>query len=552
MMHEDELQDPKPCVINENLLQIGIREGLTDAERERLDESKKPGNETPSTLSLSPPDINVLRLNFMHIRKIDNLQCYTGLKELYLANNCITKIENLACLANLTKLDLSFNLIADVDEKDQPFNPFEGLECLNNLEELSLFKNRITRLENFPNLPKLRYLSLGRNKISELNEIPHLYKLKSLRILTIVGNPIADKDICKLTVLAYLQNLHFLDYTRVTAADVQDARERHSDQLNQLQQTEDLEKVQRDNEKAQEARAKVYREAFVHKIYDLNVSLFKKDSEHAKLRSVAELAEPYMRFADDLKKTVDAFIDDMLAQSKLLSEEEEQFNTAYNKVTEENRLEMVQMIKRLERKRRKFIESINPEEEQQNEPLPDGEQDPEDESAKFMQEINDAEDELLTTEFALVDMVSEMIRLYETELEERINAIAEKITVFFGNIRNLNSDYNERVSEVCLRLWERLNQGETLEISEEIRGILVDKDALASTIQTSHEYRNTKIYKREESITTSYKQKGDQMIATARQNDLERNRKRIAEISKYIQNTIEVIHSFDDGDDEEE
>ena len=486
----------------------------------------------------------------MHIRKIDNLQCYTGLKELYLANNNIKKIENLTCLPQLVKLDLSFNEIYDIDDNDQPFNPFEGLESLSNLEELSLFKNKITRLENFPILPKLRYLSLGRNKISELTEIQNLYKLKTLRILTIVGNPIAQKDICKLTVLAYLDNLHFLDYVRVSIDDVKDARERHSDHLNQLLQSEEVEKATRDNERAQDARAKTLRETFLNKIYDLHSSIFKKDNDHEKLRSIPDLAEPLLRFTDDLTKAESSFITDIIAQAHALNNEEQLFNEAYAKVTEDTRLTMVQMIKKLERKRRKFLETVTSEEEAINENQNDGETIYDIESKKFMDEISNTEDDLLTTEFGLVDMVAEMIRRYETELDERINQICEKIAGFFGVIRNINNEYNEKVNEICLKLWERFNQGEAVEVSEEIRTILVDKDALTSTIQTSHEHRNTKIYKREENITNAYKQRVDQMVTTARQNDLERNRKRITEIRKYIQNTIEVVRNLG-GDDED-
>ena len=40
----EEFSDPKPVVINETLLQIGARNGLTEAERERLEESEKSGN----------------------------------------------------------------------------------------------------------------------------------------------------------------------------------------------------------------------------------------------------------------------------------------------------------------------------------------------------------------------------------------------------------------------------------------------------------------------------------------------------------------------------
>jgi hypothetical protein len=472
----------------------------------------------------------------MHIRKIDNLQCYTALQELYLANNLITKIQNLHPVVTLRKLDLSFNLITD----------FEGLQSLINLEELSLFKNKITKLELFPILPKLRLLSLGRNKIAELSELQHLYKLKSLRIMTLIDNPIHEKDIFKLTVLAYLPGLHFLDYARVTASDITDAKERHSDQLNALQQQDYLDRQQQENERNAEINAKLNRDAFVHKIADLHQSLFKKDNDHLKLKSINEAAQPYMKFVDDMRKAIDAFVSEMKTQYRLLNEEEQLFQEAYTKVTEDSRLEMIRAVKTMERKRRAFMVSFNTEEEQAAEaPNDDAE------SVRFVELISEVKDDLLRQEFALVDMVSEMIRAYETVLfDDMLGAINERISSFFNVVRMTETEYNDKLTEICMKLWERFNQGEALEVSDEVRSILIDKDTLLSTITQSHEHRTTKLYRRQEDISGMYKAKIEALASNARQADLERNRKRIAEIANYIQNITRAIQMIEGGDDE--
>ncbi|KAH0791016.1 dynein regulatory complex subunit 3 [Histomonas meleagridis] len=527
----EEFSDPKPVVINETLLQIGARNGLTESERERLEESEKNGN---GIISLSPPDIKVLRLSYMHIRKIDNLQCYTSLQELNLSNNLITKIENLTTLVTLKKLDLSFNQISS----------FDGLETLVELEELSLFNNQIKKIEGFPILPKLKLLSLGRNKIEDLGELAHLFKLKALRVLTLTENPIREKEIFKLTVLAYLPNLRFLDYARVTAADIIDAKERNSENLNNLQQSDDYERVQQETKKAEEARNQLLRDSFLTKISNLHNSLFRKDSDHNKIRTISEIAEPYLKFTDDLKRTIESFVNEMIVQNRLLDEEESLFNQAYNYISEENRLQMVEIVKDLERRRRVFMESFNTEEEQTNETNESNE------NKTFLTEIDEIKDELFTEEFSLVDQVTEMIHMYETELDDRMNIINDKIILFFGSIRNLENDYNEKVMDICVRLWEKFSQGAILDVSDEIRSILVDKDSLLTTITQSHEHRTTKLYRRQEDITNMYKRKIEILTSNARQTDLERNRKRIAEISNYISNIATVIAMLEGGDDE--
>jgi hypothetical protein len=415
-----------------------------------------------------------------------------------------------------------------------------------NLEELSLFKNKVEKLENFPILPKLRLLSLGRNKIADLQELSHLYKLKALRVLTLIDNPIHEKDIFKLTVLAYLPGLHFLDYARVTASDITDAKERHSDSLTALQQQDYFERQQQDADKNAETNAKLLRDAFLNKIAELHLSLFKKDNDHTKLRTISEIAPPYMKFVDDLHKAVDSFIAEMKTQFRVLNEEDDLYQQAYRKVTEDNRLEMVDMIKALERKRREFMSSLNTEEEQLNENPNDDE-----ENLKFISDLDDVKDDLFTKEFALVDIVSEMIRAYESVLfDDLLGQINEKISSFFNIVRITETEYNDRVTEICMKLWERFNQGEAIDVSDEIRSILVDKDTLLSTITQSHEHRTTKLYRRQEEISQMYKGKIELLASSARLTDLERNRKRIAEISNYLQNITRAIHMIDGGDDE--
>jgi hypothetical protein len=258
----EELVEPRPVVINETLLLPDARERLTEAERERFGPNANP----------LPPDVTVLRLTYMFIRKIHNLQCHTALQELYLENNLIMTIENLEMLVTLKKLDLSFTQISE----------FEGLQTLANLEEISLFKNRI--------LPRLRLLWLGRNKIADLQEVARLHKLKTLRVITLIANPIHEKDIFKLTVLAYLPGLHFLDDARVKASNITDAKERHSDQLNSLLPQDHIESQQQESDKNAEMAAKLNRDAFLNKIVDRHVSLFMKDHGHHKLRTINEIA----------------------------------------------------------------------------------------------------------------------------------------------------------------------------------------------------------------------------------------------------------------------
>jgi hypothetical protein len=340
-------------------------------------------------------------------------------------------------LVTLQKLDLSFNQISE----------FSGLEFLAELEELSLFKDQIQSLDRFPILPKLWLLGLGRNKISDLQEISHLYKLKTLRVLTLVDNPIQTKDVFKLTVLAYLPGLRFLDYARVSQNDITDAKERHSDQLNALQQTDYLDRQAQESKEAEEAQQRLLHDAFLKRIAEMGTSLFKRDNDHAKLRTIGELATPLMRFTDDLRKAVEGFVTDMKTQYRLLLEEEELYRAAWAYLTEQNRLLMVKIVMQTERSRRTFMASVSAEDEED----PEAARDDDAKTKAFLAELEAVKHRLFTEEFILVDVIQEMIRLYEMELfDERLAVVNERIGAFFNVVRMLENDYNERVTDTCM------------------------------------------------------------------------------------------------------
>ncbi|CAK4694883.1 unnamed protein product [Aphanomyces euteiches] len=100
----------------------------------------------------------VLRLDWQRIGKIENLDVFSHIRELYLQHNLIPRIEN--------------------------------LDFHDHLEFLALSHNQISKIENLSHLTKLKFLDLSYNKITKLDiedELP-----PSLRVVRLAGNPLTE------------------------------------------------------------------------------------------------------------------------------------------------------------------------------------------------------------------------------------------------------------------------------------------------------------------------------------------------------------------------
>ena len=102
---------------------------------------------------------------------------FQNIKELKIIKEQITKIENGNQMfklmgASLRKLDLSLNLL----------KYFENFELLQNLRELNLSFNLIEDIQYIERLPNLKSLILDSNKIKKIGQIKGLRKLEYFSI----------------------------------------------------------------------------------------------------------------------------------------------------------------------------------------------------------------------------------------------------------------------------------------------------------------------------------------------------------------------------------
>ena len=91
--------------------------------------------------------------------------------------------------------------------------------------QLSLEENKITTLQDFPDLKNLMEIYLANNLISNPKEIQNLKHLHKLIILDISGNPLSKDPNYRIFTLYNLKKLKVLDGVSVEVAEHQIAKE---------------------------------------------------------------------------------------------------------------------------------------------------------------------------------------------------------------------------------------------------------------------------------------------------------------------------------------
>jgi hypothetical protein len=129
----------------------------------------------------------------------------------------------------------------------------------------------------------LQCLSLGNNRIDSLEQVVRLRQIRSLRMLTLANNPIESNAEYRMTVLAYVDSLHYLDYAMIDKAEKIAAKEQYHDELLDVEEKESVANEQVTRDKSVELYLVQLDHACILFAYTVFDDMFYEDNEIKRL-----------------------------------------------------------------------------------------------------------------------------------------------------------------------------------------------------------------------------------------------------------------------------
>ena len=458
-------------------------------------------------------EVTELRLSFKDVLKIDNLQGFQTLQVLCLDNNIIKNINNLDHLVSLTWLDLSFNCIREIS----------GLDNLLKLTDLSLFNNMITNIAGIEPCKHLQCLSLGNNNISALDNIVKLRHFRNLKLLNLEGNPISREGEYRMYILAYVNDLTYLDYSMVTKAETVAAREQYQDELLDVEEKEALEEEKVGREIAATRHTEKLKDANLSVVETIFDDMFADDMEMAKLRHLPGITDIINSFQSEVESASDLFLTAGLARDQQKQQEGQQFESAFRKLRVRYAGESVCMMENFGRTKKTAVKALMA---RPSVDLLDLE--------PLWETLRKLISALMDLEMRQVEQCEEIIGEYEAKYFELKQACLEGQQSFFRLIEEHENNFTRDLVQLMNELLDKMAKGDLPEdLSDEANSLLVDRDACMNAITGSHDIHVGKLYRREDEAKHNEESLFRKALRKYREEEHARSRNRITELNLF-------------------
>jgi len=504
----------EPQVISEDLLIEGVEEPV------------RPEGEPWEPIDF--PKATSLRLSFLNIIEISNLNNFDSLTTLRLDNNIIDKINNLNHLEKLTWLDLSFNNITKI----------ENLEQLKNLTDLSLYHNQIEEINNLDGCPNLNILSLGHNNIKDLKQIDYLRKFQNLRCVCLEGNRVCQHDSYNQHVLAYLTNLKYLDYMLIDRKAVFQAQEGYQlDELTELREREAAEKANLNAQKEKEAVLEKLRGAFLDCTEDLFEELFSKEVEPEHVTVLACYGQLKEDYRDKLTDEIKVLKSGMEEKNEVRVKKAAAFGKAVNIAEKESEDEAFKAVREFRSLKKQVLATLDKDENA-----------PADRMQTMLQQLQEQLDtlgnHLMANEVQLQESIEEAISVFDSQVNEIVKGMLEKGDSFFRKIEDYEKNFAQSLMEGANSEMDSFAQNQEIALADNDTNkakYLGNREEMHQACTNFNEAHMSLIQNKEDYMSNSMNKWVKDIFSAHTERQYHRNRQRIMDIKKVIDECREEI-----------
>ena len=154
------------------------------------------------------PNLESLELAGNQLINLNGIQFFKKLKILILRENSLAKIDSINHMEFLTFLDVSLNKLRNCDKA--------SIGILPSLQVFLCDNNYLKNINGFEKLFSVQSISFENNKIPDYNSLEKLSHLENLKDLSIVNNPITKSINYRNTIIRMFPNLLKLDGKEIT------------------------------------------------------------------------------------------------------------------------------------------------------------------------------------------------------------------------------------------------------------------------------------------------------------------------------------------------
>ncbi|CAG9861222.1 unnamed protein product [Phyllotreta striolata] len=519
-MNTNPCKEREPKVIDSKLLQKCIEEQLPKGELGRL----------MKTEGVEQANVEQLRLEFLNIVKMDHLWVLKSITVLKLNNNLIEKIEDLENLIHLEDLDLSFNKITKI----------ENLDTLGKLRILNLYENRIEKLENMQNLKSLTIFNIGKNLIKDKETVHHLRRIPNLISLNLADNPCTEFADLRIYVAAFLPTLIWFQYKKIYPEERENGCTKFKQQIIDQEELEEKELAKILQKEREDREAELNMDSFVEYLNTRHLfdKMYENDAEGKLLLNLGDdVMEAYNEFQENFVNYCREIFDIGQKHYKIRQDEIAAFFRSTSLVKHDSQQESIKYMEEFVESKNILFSKVNYLQRDLMEGYIEKKEfdvDIVQKTEEFNQLIHVTWKKLMKIELILYEQMDEVNQTFERNLKEMIANLIEESQNCFTQLRDLEQQYFERVSEVANKMFAGIGIIDDLVIPEVLDELMSDKDNVLNCLAATHDTHLTVIDTREDVLMFRAREWFDIFTKNLFSSEIDRNRYKILELNHFL------------------